>query len=236
MFYSLTDSIAVLGPIAKKIEKPLAGIGLKTIKDLLFYFPWRHENLLERLKFISELEAGQNVSIRAKIELITTNRSKVKRTMVTEARVRDRSGSVRIIWFNQPFIGKVIKPGEEYYFAGKVTVGRFGLELNNPIFEKVKMEQVHTARIVPIYNLTSRVSQKQLRFLIYKSLNSVAFIKDYLPLALRRKHQLIELSQAVKEIQLPTSEASLAAAKRRLIFDELCLIQVFNLKLRMRLK
>lgn len=231
----LTDSLAVLGPIAKKIQKPLAVIGIKTIKDLLFYYPWRHEDLLARLKFIVDLEPKQMVSICATVEMITSGRSAVKRTMVTEARVRDKSGSIRVVWFNQPFIGKTIKPGEKYYFVGKTSIGRFGLELSNPIFEKVKTEQVHTARIVPIYNLTARVTQKQLRFLIYRSLNAIALVKDYLPAEFRRKYNLVDLRRAMQEIHFPTTMESFAKAKRRLSFDELFLIQIFNLKLRANL-
>src|SRR3989344_5696935 len=231
----LTDSIVVLGPIAKKVQKPLAIIGIKTIKDLLFYYPWRHEDLLARLKFISDIEPQQAVSVRGTIEMITAGRSKLKHTMITEARVRDQSGSIRIIWFNQPFVGKIIKPGEEYYFVGKVIIGRFGPELSNPIFEKVKTEQVHAARIVPIYNLTSRVTQKQLRFLIHRSLSAISLIKDYLPPQSRRKYNLVELTMAMKEIHFPTTMESFAKAKRRLSFDELFLIQIFNLKLRANL-
>lgn len=236
MQYILTDPVTALGPIAKKVQKPLKILGINTIRDLLFYYPWRHEDLLQQLRLIGDIKDGDKVSVRAKIELVKNARTRGRGLMIAEARIVDRSGSLRAVWFNQPFIGKILKPGEEYYFVGKVSGGRFGLELSNPLFERVKTEQVHTARIVPMYALSGSLTQKQLRFLIHRSLSAIKELDDYLPEFIKRRYQLLPYQSAIREIHFPTSQHLLSAARRRLSFDELFIIQLSNLKLRRELR
>ena len=146
---------------------------------------------------------------------------------MTEGLVADPTGSIKVIWFNQPFLTKVLNPGDELYLSGKVAFDRYTLQLVNPVYEKAKkQETTHTARLVPIYPLTENLTQKQIRFLIKESLPAVSLVADFLPAVIIEDFDLIDLSTALKQIHFPRNQKSLAQAVKRLKFNELFLFQL----------
>lgn len=226
MNIDLATPVSEVSRVGKTTASRLKKLGIETVYDLIFYYPFRWEDLSQVSK-ISELQPGQIVTVKAKLQIIKSRRSPVKKRLLTEGLVEDDSGSIKVIWFNQPYIAKILKPGDEIYLSGKVSFDKYSFHLVNPVYEKSKQEQaIHTARLVPIYSLTNNVTQKQLRFLINESLKVVDTIKDFLPQEIISRFDLVGLTLALRQIHFPENQAGLDRAIRRLKFDELFLFQL----------
>ncbi|MFH0814641.1 MAG: ATP-dependent DNA helicase RecG [Candidatus Falkowbacteria bacterium] len=230
----LNTLIKQLNRVGKTTSGRLAKLGLHTVEDLIFYFPFRYEDFRTIVK-INDLQPEAVVTVRGRIELIANRRSFRTRKNVTEAIVADDSGQLRVVWFNQPFLTKTLKQGDEIFLAGKVSGDDFAVQMISPMYEPAfaplsaglrQGELIHTARIVPIYPLTAGVTEKQLRFLVKQALPTVRQMKDYLPKELIAADNFLKLSEALEQVHFPTDEILLSAAKKRLGFDELFLIQL----------
>ncbi|MFA6215366.1 MAG: ATP-dependent DNA helicase RecG [Patescibacteria group bacterium] len=226
MNLDLTTPVSALGRVGKTTASRLKKLNLEIAADLIFYYPFRWQDF-SQISEIAKLQPAEAITVKGKIQLIRNRRSPVKRRILTEGLITDQTGSVKVIWFNQPFLTKILKPGDEVYLSGKVDFDRYTLQLINPVYEKVKTEAtIHTARLVPIYSLTSNLTQKQLRFLIKTVLPLSQKIPDWLPKNLVTKFKLIGLNQALAEIHFPSSHKLLNEAARRLKFDELFLFEL----------
>ncbi len=223
----LSNQLTGLPTVGKKIGASLKRLGLTTIEDLLYYFPFRYEDYRHLVK-INQLEEGFQVTIKARLELINNKRSPRKRLMITEALVADETGEMRVVWFNQPFIIKALKPGDILFLSGTVKKSMLGPELASPAFEKVKKEEhtTHTLRLVPMYPLTSGITQKQIRYLVDKILPLTDTLPDWLPEELRVQEGLTSFGNAVRGIHFPSNDTELAESTERLKFDELFLLQL----------
>src|SRR3989338_8142790 len=177
---SMDTPIEPLTQAGKTVAARLKKLGVFNVSDLIRYFPFRYDDF-SNLKAISKLEPGEMATVRGRIELLTSKRSYRKRMVITECFLTDETGSVKAIWFGQPYIAKVLKSGDEVFFSGKVEGNLLELFLTNPSFEKVSADTTHTARLVPIYSLTGGLTQKQLRFLIKHSLKAAETMKECLP-------------------------------------------------------
>ena len=223
---NLQTPIKDLNRVGKTTAKKLAYLGLKTAGDLLYYFPFRYEDF-SRIVPIRDLKEGETVTIRGKLELIGNRRSFRRRTNITEALISDVTGSLRVVWFNQPFIAKMLQPGDEIFLAGKVRSDMLGPQLNSPVYEKVTAAgTTHTARLVPIYPLTSGITQKQLRFLMSQIIDLTKEAEEWLPENILEKYDLVPLSAALRGIHFPVDAVDLQQNTRRLKFEELFLLQL----------
>ena len=234
--FNLNTSITELPRIGVSGAKKLKRLNILTVKDLLYHFPWRHDDYRQILTIARLKAAGAGV-IRGKIKVIANKRSPQKRMIITEAIVSDETDSVKIVWFNQPFLTRIIKAGTELYLGGKMEKNEYyGLELSNPSYEIYKNKTpVHFGRLVPIYPLTSRLSQKQLRFLIRTTLFETKIL-DWLPYQIKYKYHLVDLSFALHQIHFPKDLKSKNLSLERLKFDELFLIQLRNEIMREKIK
>jgi ATP-dependent DNA helicase RecG len=223
---NLQTPLAGLSKVGKKTEKLLAKLGLITADDLLYYFPFRYEDFRKTVP-IAELRVGEMVTVKARVELIGTKRSFKSKKMITECLVSDDSGSLRIVWFNQPYITKSLQSGDIVFFSGKVTRDMLGPQMVSPMYEKEHHgEQTHTARLVPIYPLTQGLTEKQLRFLVSQIIPLAKTISEWLPNNILEEYDLPPLSQALHGIHFPHDEIDLKNCTERLKFDELILIQL----------
>lgn len=225
MQINLQTEIQDLPKVGEKIAKKLNKLGIYTINDLLFYFPSRYEDY-SNITDITKLKKGEISTIRGQINLIANKRAFRRKMYITECLISDDAGSIKAVWFNQPFITKLIKQGEEFYFSGKVELNQYGLQLSNPNYEKVNKNQTHTARIVPIYPLTENLTAKQVRFLIKSVLPLCRDIYDWLPKDIISNNKLLTLNQAIREIHFPTNFKILGQAIKRLKFDEHFIVQL----------
>lgn len=215
-----------LTSVGKTTAGRLKKLGIHNAKDLLWYFPRSHEDLSQVLP-IAQIEPGQKICLKGTLEMIQTKRSPRKKIYITEAIVSDETGQIKIIWFNQPYLSKTLKPGLTYYFAGEAQIDKlWQLQLNNPTYEKSSPNTIHTARIIPVYPLTMGLTQKQIRFLIKQVLPLADKSNDWLPEKLKKEYKLINLAQALKNIHFPQSLNDFYQSQKRLKFDELFLIML----------
>jgi len=224
---NLQNKIDKISGVGATVAKRLIRLGLHTVEDLLFYFPYRY-NDYSQITPINNLQIGANVNILGDIELIQNKRSSVQRMNITEALIADESGQIKVIWFNQPFIAKNLKTGDRVSLTGQISSDYGGLVMKSPDYEKIfnKQSGFQTQGIVPDYHLTANITQKQIRFLIKKIISFAAQIIDHLPDEIRNKESLLSLDEALSQIHFPVSQEKLIQAKQRLSFDEVFLIQL----------
>ncbi|MCX6779588.1 MAG: ATP-dependent DNA helicase RecG, partial [Candidatus Magasanikbacteria bacterium] len=221
----LNSPISSLNNVGPAIAKKLKKINLSTIGDLLYHIPFRHEDFRGGMP-IKDLQDGLTVSVAAKVELIGSRRSFKTRKMVTEALVSDNSGSLRIVWFNQPYVTKIIEIGSDWQFSGTVKSDMLGAQLVNPTFEKKSVTATAGAKFLPVYSVTAGLSQKLLRFLVEQALEQVKKIPDWLSEDILEEYDLLPLSAALQAVHFPADRHDLDNGFKRLKFDELFLIQL----------
>ncbi len=224
---NLNSSVSQLNKIGAVTAKRLKILGIETIEDLLFYFPMRYDDFSETI-LIKDLKEGVNANIKGTVELIQNKRSPKKRINITEALISDETESLKIIWFNQPFIAKNLKAGDLISLSGHVESDYTGLMMQSPEYEKINKDGngLHTQGLVPIYHTTANLTQKQLRFLTSQITNLTSEINDFLPDETKKRQGLLSLSDAIQKIHFPKNTEEMDKAKSRLAFDELFIIQL----------
>lgn len=229
MVIELSTHISGFPTVGERTAKRLMNLGIEKAEDLLFYYPSRYEDY-SKIAFISDVKTGQNTTIKARVDLIQNKRSPRKKMMITEAILSDDTGTIKAVWFRQPYLTKTILPGEELFLSGKIEGDLFSFQMISPVYEKVKSIPLHTARLVPVYPTTAGITQKQLRFLVNNALSCVDSLVDWMPGEIIKKHNFLKLDQAIKQIHYPASKLLLEKARKRIGFDEIFLIQLMALK------
>jgi len=224
---SCDESVTILSGLAKKLGGKFKKLSVETVGDLLHYYPVDYQDR-RAVTPIDKVQAGDVVTIKARIELLQAKRSFRRKTTVTEALVNDNSGTMRIVWFGNRFIQKALKPGDQVYFSGKVHEDQFGLQLRSPEHEKVKEQSLHANSIVARYALTKGLTHKQMRFFVSKA-QAKCQIVEWLPELLRSRAGLMRIDEALRAIHAPKSWKHLRMAQKRLKFDELFLLQLRSL-------
>lgn len=221
----LKTRLSQLSKIGKTTLKRLHNLGLQTVEDLLYHFPFRYEDF-RQLVPIKQLQVGQMVTVRGKIELIANRRAHRKRMVITEALVADESGSLRVVWFNQPYVTKSLTIGDEIVLSGTVKTDMLGPELINPQYEKAGQDSTSTARLVPVYPVTQGLTQKQVRTIIKEVLPVVDTMPDWVPEEILAEYDLVPLKDALHGIHFPADDTDLDQAEKRLAFDEMFTVQL----------
>lgn len=212
-----SESLTHLKGIGPELAKKFAKLGIKTVGDLIDYYPRRYDDYSTLIP-ISELEPGQ-VTIRARIA--QAKGRYVRRGMhVTEATATDSSGSVRLVWFNQPYREQALKRDQEYYISGNFAFSRQRLAITNPAMELVGDFPVNTARIIPIYRETKGLVSRQIRSALRQVVPAIRQIEEPLPDWIIEAYGLMLKAEAVEAVHFPQSPAHLAEARRRLGFEE----------------
>ncbi|MDD4607390.1 MAG: ATP-dependent DNA helicase RecG [Patescibacteria group bacterium] len=226
----LETLIKDLHRIGKVTTSRFKKLGVNKVSDLIFYYPFRYDDF-SQIKKINQLQIGETATIKGQIELIHNKRSPVKHMYITEALIKDETGTLKAVWFNQPFLAKNLSIGSEVYLSGRLDEDWQGIQLINPSYEKIytQSKQIHTAGLVPIYPTTSKLTQKQIRFLIKLTFPQIKKISDWLPESIKNQHNLIDLNLALEQIHFPSDKSSLIKARQRLKFNELFLLQLENL-------
>jgi ATP-dependent DNA helicase RecG len=215
----------------------LERVGLSTVEDLLYRFPIRYEDR-SHLQPIAAVRAGQTVSIMGRISNCGLRSTRRRGFKIFEALATDATGSVRVIWLNQPFLRDVFATGQQVVFFGPAeNRGHGGLQLTNPQYEIVDDEEgetVHTGRIVPVYEKTGTVTAKIQRRLVHDVLQRLPTdLSEPLPAEVRRRLDLPARHPALAAAHFPPDGTSLdllnrfeTPAQRRLIFEEAFLFQL----------
>lgn len=203
--------------VGPAVAAKFAQLGIKNVSDLVQYFPRRYEDY-SQITSITKLMPGE-VSIRAKI--IQAKGRYVRRGMhVTEAVASDSTGSVRLMWFNQPYRETALKHDQEYFISGTFALGRGRLSITNPSVELVSDFPLNTARIVPIYRETKGLNSRQIRAAVQQALPLIQKLPETLPAWITKEEKLISRAKAVEAMHFPENAKMLDTAKKRLGFAE----------------
>jgi len=226
--------------IQKRYLKKLKKLGIETVKDLLFHFPHRYEDFSQILK-ISQIKINQIFCIKGRIIKIENIKTHKKGIILTQALISDESGSIKAIWFNQPFLKNVLKKDTHLLLAGKLTIGAKESCLQSPVYEKIKDPNIqpfdprltHVGRIVPVYPETEGLTSRWLRFAIKRILKKyLTSLKEPLPEFILKKYNLLPIKEAISQIHFPSSFELAKKAKERFAFQDLLILQLFVLEQR----
>ncbi len=227
---NLETPIKEAGNAFKNYASRLEKLGIGKIEDFLYHIPFRYEDF-SLISKIANVRPEEIVTIKGKVTEIKNEYTR-KWKNIQKAKVADETGEIDIIWFNQPFIPKVIKKGDSVSLAGKIDWFKNKMIMQSPQYEVLfrESEPIHTARLVPIYNETRGVSSKWLRRQISKILKEqIQFVNEHIPDSILKRHELLELKQAIEQIHFPKSLSQVEKARLRLSFNELFFLQLTGL-------
>jgi ATP-dependent DNA helicase RecG len=204
----------------------LKSLGIATVGGLLEILPRRYDDYT-RLLPIATLPLNEPVTIRAVIKEIKQVPTFRRRIVIIKALLSDESGSILATWFNQPWLVKQLKPGDEIFVSGNVTLRpRFGRGFTSPIWEPADSETVAAASVAPVYPLTGAVTQKTLRRLIKAAVAEAEPPEDWIPDELLARVGVPNLAAAYRFVHAPASMDEAEQGRRRFAFGELLAYQL----------
>ena len=218
------ESIKTLYGVGPERSKIFEKKGIRTVEDLLYYFPRSYE---DRTHFcdIKDAKDGEFVCISATVYSPVREARIRKNFAVYSMTVFDESASLKVVWYNNRFLKGAFKTGENVLFYGKVISKGRQKELENPVYERCG-KQHFIGRIVPIYPLSEGLTQKTVASCMEQALKSVGAIEEYIPGFVRKKYGISEINYAMKNIHFPESFFDYEAARKRFVFEELFLLRL----------
>ncbi len=223
---ALEAPVTVLDGVGPANAEKLGNLGISNLEDMLYHFPRRYDDY-SQLKPINRLNYGDELTVLGTVQSASTRSLHGGSKKLSEIVISDGSGALRVNWFNQPWITQTLKEGTQVVLAGKIDQYLGRLVMTNPDWELLDEKNLHTNRIVPVYPLTAKVTQRWLRTQMDKVVNYWALrVQDPLPEPLRDKADLLDLPDALLQIHFPDSWDDLKAAQHRLAFDEIFYLQL----------
>ncbi len=214
---NLGANITELKGVGDELAKKLTILGIRTVGDLVDYYPRRYDDY-SNVASIASMHPGP---VTLEVTIKEVKGRYVRRGMhITEAVASDATGSVRLVWFNQPYRSAAVKPGVKYYISGDYALRRNRFSILNPSMELVSDFPVNTARIIPVYRETKGLKSSAIRKLIRTVLTDNFELNEHLPAWLIKKEKLTDYKKAVSEMHFPSSAAELELAKKRLGLEE----------------
>ena len=221
----LEKPIQYLKGIGEKRAELFAKKGIKTVGDLLYFFPRTHEDR-SVIKPISKCVEGETVCICATVYQDPQDRYVRRNMLITSLLVFDDSGMINIVWYNNKYVKNNLRAGEKYIFFGTVSKNKQGrLQMATPVYEKCGNERF-TGKIVPVYPLTANLSQKMVQSAMEEAFNEAGEIQEYLPEDIRNKYMMAEINFAMRNVHFPADFESYNIARRRFVFEEFLILQI----------
>ena len=222
----LERPVTALKGVSTGLAAKLGRLGVATVQDMLFFFPRRYNDFAS-IRPIAGLVVGEEQTV---IGTVWSAKDTPigRRLRGTEALIGDDTGTMRVVWFNQPYIAQQLRTNERIVLAGKVTLYKGQKTLENPEYEPLESEELlHTGRLVPVYHTTSGLAGRTVRRLAKQTLDTYAdALPELLPTDLLSRNGMPPRAAALRQMHFPDGWDDLKAARRRLAFDELLLIQV----------
>lgn len=234
---ALTTAIANIKGVPSRLVMRLQKLGVKTVRDLLWHFPTRYEDYTAIVP-IADLEVGQFATVHGMVQNIKMRRTFRRHMVVVEAEVVDDTGTITAVWFNQPYIARMLPQGRLVSLAGKITYAEDRLQLGNPTYEVLRHEGEtanHTGRLVPIYPETKGLTSKGIRYLVKPILANLEPLAEIIPDALLKVAGIPNIMSALRSVHFPSALDDAARAKKRFAFEDIFLLQLNNIKTRLEL-
>ena len=222
--------VETLKGIGEKTAKLFEKVGVRTVDDLLHYYP-RGYDTFEEPKPMGALEDGAVMAVDGCLKNGASGHHFGSASMVT-ASISDMTGKLRLVWYHMPYLKNTLKPGSRYIFRGKVSRKKNGLVMEQPQMYRPEVYETLLKRMQPVYGQTRGLGNKTITSAMEQALSLRVMEKDYLPAGLRVSNELAEYNFAIEHIHFPEDQADLMAARKRLVYDEffLFLLAVRRLK------
>ncbi len=200
--------------------------GIESVADLLHHVPRRYIDR-SRVEPVSTLPVAEEVTIIVEVVSVSTRRPK-RRLAITEARVSDGTGTLKVVWFNQPFRERQLGVGAEVALSGKVERFRGTPQMTSPDVDVLSgtSEALTTGRVVPIHPSVGDVGPGHMRRAVHNAVKRSQPIPDPLPAEVIERNQLVERAKAFSDIHFPDDIGAVTPARRRLVFDELFRLEI----------
>ncbi len=224
---NLQTPIVDAGRNFKMLAKKLDKLDIHTLSDLLYHLPSRYDDF-SIISSINRLRIGEVVTIRGTVEEMKNEYTK-RFKKLQRAKVSDSTGVLEVVWFNQPFLTRVIQKGDTISLSGRIEWQNRKKALISPDYEILtnNLAPIHTGRLVPVYPETKGLTSKWLRRQVYNLLqeNLQAF-EEFLPQEILESFELYVYSKALEQVHFPDSLEIASKARHRLAFDEVFLLQL----------
>jgi ATP-dependent DNA helicase RecG len=222
--------LTVLTGVGKVMADKYESVGVKTLGDLLYYFPRRYDDY-SQLKPINRLQYGDELTIIATVQSYLTTQLKNRNMSRIEVVVSDGTGFLRLVFFRggdtAHYLENRFQRGSQLVVSGKVEMYLGRLQMANPDFEPLEKTHLNTNGIIPVYPLTAGLTQNEVRRDIHQVINFYCNrVADFLPADIKRAATLIDLPVALHQIHYPSNQDLLVSARERLSFDEIFLLQL----------
>jgi ATP-dependent DNA helicase RecG len=229
---ALDAKLTVLQGVGPRHAETLGKLGLYTLGDILYNYPRRYDDY-SQLKPIKDLFYGEQVTVIGTIQSVHTRQIRGGKASIVEVIISDGTGGLRLSYFNQPWLANRFKQGDAISVSGKVDQYLGRLIMNSPDWEPIEVENLHTNRIVPVYPLAERITQKWLRNVMKQVVEYFApAVVDAIPESVRSAAGVMPLGDALLQVHFPSSQDKLKAARERLAFDEIFYLQMGVLRQR----
>lgn len=212
------DKVTSIKGIGNKTADILAKMGILSVGELVSYYP-RDYDSYKQITSIASVREGMDVVIEGTLTGRPTI-TRIRNLTLVNATIKDSTGSIRVTWFNMPYITKTVKVGTYYIMRGKVGVIRGNIVIEQPKIYSRQEYFYGLNKLLPIYKLTSGISNNSLRKYMQVALEEVEFGDDYLSAGYRREKNLYSRTKAIKAIHFPDNKEDAVKAKKRIAFDE----------------
>ena len=217
-------SITAIKGMGPRMVPRFRRLGVEQVRDMLYLFPRRHIDYTSR-KAIAQLEVGAEQT--AVVTVWEMQETTLGGRPSTGAVVGDETGTMRVVWFNQPYLARQIDTNAQVVLSGRVSTYKGVKVFLSPEYEPLTAELVHTGRLIPVYPLTQGLSQRVVRRLVKEAVDRWGRrVPDFLPAEVLQRAHLPRLDVAIREAHYPRDEQAKDEARRRLAFDELFILQL----------
>lgn len=213
----LTTPVGALHGVGDALRERLERLGIKTAQDLLLHLPFRWEDYSQVIK-IRNMQPGP-VTVGGTVEQVASRYAKTRRLHITEAVISDGTGTLKAVWFNQPYLKAKLVPGTGVVLAGKLEFRNSDLALQSPVIEY--SSDLAEGKIIPVYPETQGITSRQIAGLVEQVIDSADQLPDPLPPEIIQAQKLPVLGEAIRILHQPKTTKGLEQAKRRMAFEEL---------------
>lgn len=212
------QSIETLKGIGEKTAKLFEKVGIRTIDDLLHYYPKGYDTYGEP-KAIGELSENETGAVEGFLKSGATG-VHINGLSIVQATISDMTGKLRLVWYHMPYLKNTLRPDSHFIFRGRVIRKKNGLTMEQPQMFKPEAYEELLSSMRPVYAQTKGLGNKPITSAVEQALAIRTLERDYLPASLRISNELAEYNFAIEHIHFPANEEDLRFARKRLVYDE----------------
>ncbi len=215
---NITDPIGSMKGVGPKTAALFAKLNIYTVEDLIRFYPRTYLSYGEPV-YVREAEVGERVAIRASIQSYVDIK-KIRNLRLVTCMAKDASGSVKLLWYNCPFLKQVFHIGQTFIFVGDLSIRNHQFVMEHPEYYTEQQYATLIASMQPVYPLTEGLSNKVVTKLIKAAMEQIDQLEDKVPECVIERYQLMALKDAVTGTHFPTNAEQLLECRNRLVFDE----------------